>query len=251
LNYCYLAFPVVDLEGAVRGIRALGNFGGLSVTIPHKVTILPLLDEIEETARHIGSVNTVVKQGEKLIGYNTDASGALAALEEAGVALLEQRVLLLGSGGAARAIAFALATSPQKTERITIAGIDTLERATLVKDLTTRTGARVAEGSLDEGWLRENLPHFHLLIHCTPVGMHPKVEASVVPPGLLRKEQSVMDIVYNPLETRLLREAREVGCRTIRGLQMFLHQATAQFQLWTDQPAPLDLMRAVLEDHFQ
>jgi shikimate dehydrogenase len=107
LNFVYLAFRVEDLDGAIRGIRSLGNLRGFSVTIPHKVAILPYLDEVESTAKHIGSINTIVVNNGKLQGYNTDASGAMRALRDADVPLKGQRVLMLGSGGAARAIAFA------------------------------------------------------------------------------------------------------------------------------------------------
>ena len=123
LNYVYLAFPVADVEGAIRGIRALGNLRGFSVTIPHKVAVMPHLDEVEPTAKRIGSVNTIVVENGKLTGYNTDASGALRALQAAGVQLKGQRVLMLGSGGAARAIAFALAANAD-IAGLTILGVD-------------------------------------------------------------------------------------------------------------------------------
>ena len=109
LNYVYLAFPVEAIGDAIKGLRALGNSRGFSVTIPHKVAALPFLDEVDQTARHIGAINTIVVENGKLIGYNTDASGALRALREGGAGLSGQRVLILGSGGAARAVAFALA----------------------------------------------------------------------------------------------------------------------------------------------
>lgn len=249
LNYVYLAFRVEDLEGAVRGIRALGNLRGFSVTIPHKVAILPYLDEVETTARHIGSVNTIVVEGGKLTGYNTDASGALQALREGGVPLTGRRVVMVGSGGAARAIAFGLATVAGLAG-LTILGIEEAERRSLVKDLREKTGLAVEEGPLQEERLRRALADSHLLLHCTPVGMHPRVDETCVPAGCLGSHLTVMDIVYNPQETRLLREAKATGCRTIPGLEMFLHQAVAQFELWTRHQAPSDVMRAVLQSRF-
>ncbi len=249
LNFVYLACRVEDLAGAVAGMRAWGNLRGVSVTIPHKVAIVPMLDEVEATARHIGSVNTVVIDQGKLVGYNTDASGALRALDGAGVALAHARVVLLGSGGAARAIAFGLADRA-KAENLTILGIDERERLALVRDLRAKTALSVAEGLLDEQGIRGALADAQVLIHCTPVGMHPQVEQAVVPKDALRGALAVMDIVYNPLETRLLREAREAGCKTIRGLEMFLNQAVDQFELWTGKSAPTDVMRAVLEARF-
>lgn len=249
LNYVYLAFRVEDLEGAVRGIRALGNLRGFSVTIPHKVAILPYLDEVETTARHIGSVNTIVVEGGKLTGYNTDASGALQALREGGVPLTGRRVVMVGSGGAARAIAFGLATVAGLAG-LTILGIEEAERRSLVRDLREKTGLSLEEGPLQEERLRRALADSHLLLHCTPVGMHPRVDETCVPAGCLGSHLTVMDIVYNPQETRLLREAKATGCRTIPGLEMFLHQAVAQFELWTRHQAPSDVMRAVLQSRF-
>ncbi|MEC4669209.1 MAG: shikimate dehydrogenase [Nitrospirota bacterium] len=250
LNFVYLAFRVEDLDGAIRGIRSLGNLRGFSVTIPHKVAILPYLDEVEPTAKHIGSINTIVVNNGKLQGYNTDASGAMRALRDADVPLKGQRILMLGSGGAARAIAFALAAGTGPAG-LTILGVDDAERRGLVQDLRSRTSLHVEGGALSENSLRRAIEEAHILLHCTPLGMHPTVEETCVPVSLLRPHLTVMDIVYNPLETRLLREARQVGCRTIRGIEMFLNQAVAQFELWTGQPAPADVMRGVLESRFR
>lgn len=249
LNFVYLAFRVEDLDGAMRGIRALGNVRGFSVTIPHKVAVIPHLDEVETTARHIGSVNTIVVENGQLKGYNTDASGALEALRQEGIALSGQQVVLLGSGGAARAIAFGLATVPDLAG-LTILSIDEAERRNLVKDLKKKTSLPVQDGPLQEDPLRRALADGGLLLHCTPVGMHPKVDESCVPTRCLTPHLTVMDIVYNPQETRLIREAKAAGCRTISGVEMFLAQAEAQFELWTNRKAPGDVMRAVLESRF-
>ncbi len=249
LNFVYLAFKVEDLEGAVRGIRALGNLRGFSVTIPHKVAIMPFLDEVEPTAKHIGSVNTILVEGGKLTGYNTDASGALRALQSGGVTLKGQQVLMVGTGGAARAIAFALATA-KDIGGLILLGIDEKERLRLAEDLRDRTKLNVEYGPLTDQTLRSGIRSSQVLIHCTPIGMHPKVDETCIPASLLAPHLTVMDIVYNPLETRLLRDAKASGCRTIRGLEMFLHQAVAQFELWTGQAAPVDVMRAVLESRF-
>ena len=249
LNYVYLAFRVEDVENAIRGIRALGNVRGFSVTIPHKVAVMPYLDEVETTAQHIGSVNTIVVENGKLLGYNTDASGALRALTDAGVTLKGQRVLMVGSGGAARAIAFALAAQAG-IHRLTILGIDDAERHRLVDDLRAKTAIAVEEAPMNDATLREAIKGSHVLLHCTPTGMSPHIDRTCIPAGFLHSSLTVMDIVYNPLETRLLRDAKAAGCRTIRGLEMFLNQAVAQFELWTQQPAPADVMRTVLESRW-
>lgn len=249
LNFVYLAWRVEHIADAIRGLRALGNFRGASVTIPHKVAAVPLLDEVEPTARHIGAINTIVSDGGKMSGYNTDATGALRALREGGARLSGQRVVMLGSGGAARAIAFALATEGA-VERLDLLGIDDNERKALAGDLASKTAMAVHDTQLNEDSLKKVLPESSVLIHCTPIGMSPKVQDSCVPSSLLHPGLTVMDIVYNPRETRLLKEAAAAGCRTIPGLEMFLHQAAAQFELWTNRPAPTAVMRAVLESRF-
>jgi len=249
LNFVYLAFRVEAIGDAIKGLRALGNFRGASVTIPHKVAAVPFLDSVEPTARHIGAINTIVAAGGVITGYNTDATGALRALREGGVALNGRQVVMLGSGGAARAIAFALGAETG-IDHLTILGIDEEERAVLVRDLRSKTGMAVQESLLDEGTLRKVLPDTHVLIHCTPMGMSPRVHQTSVPATLLHPGLTVMDIVYNPRDTQLLKDAKAAGCRVIPGLEMFLHQAAAQFELWTNQAAPADVMRTVLETRF-
>ncbi len=249
LNYVYLAFRVEQVKEAVQGIRALGNLRGFSVTIPHKVSAMGCLDTIDDTAKHIGAINTIVKTDGTLTGYNTDASGALQALRQANTALAGKRILILGSGGAARAIAFGLALH-ERIAGMTILGIVDDERANLASDLRKGTTVSIEDNHLSEETLGQAIEQAQVLIHCTPLGMHPKVERTCVPQNQLKAHLTVMDIVYNPRETRLLREAREVGCATIPGLEMFLNQAVAQFELWTGQSAPTNVMREILEAQF-
>ena len=250
LNFVYLAWQVETIGDAVKGLRALGSFRGASVTIPHKVAAIPFLDHVEMTAQRIGAINTIVAEKGELTGYNTDATGALSALKEGGVELKGRRIVVLGSGGAARAIAFALAIE-SGVDKLTLLGIDDSERTGLAQEIRTQAALTVEDFHLDEATLRRVLPDAQVLIHCTPVGMSPKADSTCVPASLLHADLSVMDIVYNPLETRLLKDAKRAGCRTIPGLEMFLNQAVAQFELWTNQPAPVDVMRAVLESHFR
>jgi shikimate dehydrogenase len=246
LNFVYLAFRVNAIGDAIKGFRALGNFRGASVTIPHKVTSVPFLDSIAPTARDIGAINTIVATGGILTGYNTDATGALRALREGSVALEGQKVVMLGSGGAARAIAFALGAEAG-INHLTILGIDDQERSVLARDLQSKTAMVIHESCLDESTLQKVLPDTQVLIHCTPTGLSPNVHETSVPAILLHAGLIVMDIVYNPRDTQLLKDAKAAGCRTIPGLEMFLHQAAAQFELWTNQTAPVDVMRSVLE----
>ena len=249
LNFVYLAWKVEIIGDAVRGLRALGNFRGASVTIPHKVAVLPFLDEIDATARHIGAINTIVSENGKLLGTNTDAAGALRALKEGNAPLSGEPVLILGSGGAARAIAFALVVDAG-IRHVSLLGIDDTERGQLASDLVEKTAARVTHAYLDEKALKAALAEAKVLIHCTPIGMAPKTGISCVPAQLLHPGLTVMDIVYNPRETQLLADAKAAGCRTISGLEMFLYQAAAQFERWTGRSAPTPVMRAVLESRF-
>ena len=250
LNFVYLAWQVDTVGDAVKGLRALGNFRGASVTIPHKVAAMQFLDHVEATAKRIGAINTIVADKGELSGYNTDATGALRALREGGVELKGRRIVVLGSGGAARAIAVALAAD-SGVENLTLLGIEDSERTRLAQDVRSVGVATVEDSHLDEAALRRILPDSHVLIHCTPVGMSPKSDSTCVPASLLHSGLAVMDIVYNPRETQLLKDAKFAGCKTIPGLEMFLNQAVTQFELWTNQAAPVAVMRTVLESHFQ
>jgi shikimate dehydrogenase len=250
LNFVYLAWQVEAIGDAIKGLRALGNFRGASVTIPHKVVTMPFLDHVEPTAKRIGAINTIVAEKGKLTGHNTDATGALRALGEGGIELTGRHIVVLGSGGAARAIAFALAAE-SGAGQLTLLGIEELERTRLAADIRPTTAVTVEDSYLDEVALRRVLPDAHVLIHCTPVGMSPKADMTCVPASLLHAGLAVMDIVYNPRETQLLKDAKRVGCKTIPGLEMFLNQAVTQFELWTNQAAPVAVMRTVLEAHFQ
>jgi shikimate dehydrogenase len=208
------------------------------------------LDEIDVVARNIGSVNTVVKEGGALKGSSSDGPGALNALRDYGIEPAGRRVLVLGSGGAARAVTFTLATA-QRPPEISILGVIPDELEKLVRDLKDKTPACVGGGELSDESLRKETAEADIIIHCTPIGMHPKTDDTLVPKELLRPEHVVFDIVYTPRETRLLKEARSVGCKTIPGLEMFVNQAVVQFELWTGQRAPVDVMRKVVEENLE
>jgi shikimate dehydrogenase len=227
INAVYLPFPVTDLAQAVAGIRGLA-IGGASVTIPFKEEIIPLLDELDPQAARMGAVNTVVNREGRLIGYNTDWLGAVTALK-AQTSIAGEHVLLLGAGGAARAIAFGIL---ENGGRVTITDLDAPRAETLARELAVEAIALNALAQCPAS----------ILINATPVGMAPDLEGLPIEPELLKCYALVMDIVYRPLLTRLLREAQAHGARTIDGLQMLIHQATAQFELWTGKPAPLEIM---------
>jgi shikimate dehydrogenase len=227
VNAIYVAFPVTDLARAVAGLRGLG-IGGVSVTIPFKEEIIPLIDELDPRAARIGAVNTVVNRDGRLTGYNTDWLGAVAALT-AKISLKGRHVLILGAGGASRAIAFGVF---HKGGKVTLTDIDQPRAAALARDLG-------AEAIPPEAL--ERCPAT-VLVNATPVGLTPEVDGIPINPDLLGRFGVVMDIVYQPLATRLLREAEAHGCATIDGLQMLIHQATAQFALFTGQEAPAEVI---------
>jgi shikimate dehydrogenase len=227
INAVYVAFPVTDLVQAVAGLRGLA-IGGVSVTVPFKEEIIPLLDELGPRSTRIGAVNTVVNRDGRLIGSNTDWRGAVTALR-AKIRLQDRHLLILGAGGASRAIAYGIL---QEGGQVTLTDIDAARAAAMARDL-------VAQAISPD--MVENCPA-DILVNATPVGMAPDVDGIPINPDLLGRFQVVMDIVYKPLQTRLLREAQARGTATIDGLQMLIHQGAAQFELWTGQPAPLEVM---------
>ncbi|MCK9375313.1 MAG: shikimate dehydrogenase [Syntrophobacterales bacterium] len=227
INAVYVAFPVTDLARAVAGLRGLG-IGGVSVTIPFKEEVMPLLDEIEPQAAKIGAVNTVVNREGHLTGYNTDWLGAMTALT-AQTSLAGEHVLILGAGGASRAIAFGIIKAGG---RVSLTDVDQARAAALAKDVGAEAISQEALAQCAAA----------ILVNASPVGMTPNVDGIPISPDLLGRFRLVMDIVYQPLTTRLLREAGQQGAATIDGLQMLIHQATAQFKLWTGQEAPAEIM---------
>jgi len=249
LNCVYVAFQVEDLKDAITGVKVLG-IRGLSVTIPHKIEVMHYLDEIDPLALKIGSVNTVVNSEGKLRGYNSDGPGALRALRDAGVILNGSRVVIIGSGGAARAIAFTLA-SDGELGTLTILGILADQVEGLIADVRSKVGCKVEGGLIEKDRLRQKMNEADILINCSPVGMHPQTEESPLDRNCLRRDLVAFDIVYNPLKTRLLRDAEEKGCKIVPGSEMFLKQAAIQFELFTGVEPPVDSMRHVLLRHLK
>ncbi|MDR6880032.1 shikimate dehydrogenase [Bacillus sp. 3255] len=243
LNSVYAAFHVrpEELGDAVRGIRALG-YRGINVTIPHKVEVMQYLDEIDEGARIVGAVNTIVNDAGKLTGYNTDGIGYVRSLkEETGIELKGKNVLVLGAGGAARGVAYALAK--EGAGCIYIAN-RTKERALELAE-TIGTYTKTVGLGLDE--VADVVDHVQFVLNTTSAGMHPHTEELPMPVELLRKHHLVSDLIYNPRITRFLREAEAVGARIHGGLGMFIYQGAYAFEYWTGTPAPVEAMRQVVE----
>jgi shikimate dehydrogenase len=238
----YHAFKVEEdsLEDAVKGIRALG-VQGINVTVPHKVSIMDHLDHIDESAKVLGAVNTVRREGVKLVGYNTDGEGFVKSLMRIlDKPISELSFLMIGAGGAARAIFTTIVRdNPEKFDICN----RTIEKA---KQLTESAPSfrNVEVLSIKEA--EERLEQYDVIIHTTSVGMYPNVED--IPLSLQRAASSavVCDIVYNPIQTSLLKEAKQKGLKTLDGVGMFVEQAALSFRLWTGHEPDVEKMRSIV-----
>ncbi len=249
LDYVFLAFKVKSssVAEAVDGMRAL-NIRGLNVTMPHKKSVMAGLDRIDLSAQIIDSVNTILNRENLLFGFNTDGVGAVKALKENGVELKGRKVLLLGAGGAARAIAYAVA---KEADELAVLNRTAKQAQALAKLLEKTTNKRIAYGSLSPSDIKNNLQDSDILINATSVGMKPHPNESPIPTKLLRKNLSVMDIVYNPLETQLAKDAKEAGAHIVSGVEMLIYQGAAAFEIWTGKSAPVEVMRKAVVNHLQ
>jgi len=224
----YLAFQIKDIRAGVNAIRALG-IKGVSITIPHKVSVMECLDEIDEMAQNIGAVNTIINQNGKLKGCNSDWLGAISALKEK-TGISGKTVAIIGAGGAARAIGFGI---KKENGRVSIVNRSSDKGEKLAQDI----GAEFCPLS------EITTLKYDILINTTPLGMTPNIDTTPISGEIIRSQTVVMDIVYNPLKTRLLKEAEENGCTVIDGLAMFVYQGVFQFELWTGKTAPVEVMR--------
>ncbi len=245
LNYVYLAFKVEDTDSVLRGVRGL-RIRGLSVTIPHKLAVMDGLDEIDDTARRIGAVNTITNENGRLVGTNTDGRGALHALERK-EPVDGRRVVVLGVGGTSRAIAFTLVTE-RKPEHLVLVGRKPQKTANLAEDIQQCSSCPISVSDFDAGRLRQEIASAAIVINTTPIGMFPNVDESPVPDDAFNKGQFVFDAIYNPMETLMLRRAREAGARTMNGIPMFVGQGAEQFRLWTGHEPPIEVMTRVVEN---
>ena len=246
LNAAYAAFHILPgtLKEAVAGIRALG-FRGVNVTIPHKVEVMSYLDEIDEGAQAIGAVNTIVNEGGKLIGYNTDGIGYVRSLkEETGIRLKGKKVLMIGAGGAARGVGYALAR--EGAAHLFIANRTKAKADELAASMSAFASA--SSHGTDE--LQQLAAEADLIVNNTSLGMHPDVDSTPMPAEWIRSGTVASDLVYNPLVTRFLREAQARGVIAHSGLGMFVYQGAYAFEYWTGLPAPVAAMREVVERSF-
>ena len=245
LDYLYVPFRVKreELGRAIEGMKAL-NIRGLNVTIPHKVAVIPFLDELDPLAEKIGAVNTIVNDDGVLKGYNTDAGGFMQAMLEKGIEPEGKRVVVLGAGGASRAVSFILAERG--------AGLVILNRL-LELDWAEELAARISHSfkkevealELSEGNLATALGKADILVNAPSVGMSPDIGETPVPSRLLTPGLTVFDVIYNPVKTRLLAEAEEVGAETISGLDMRVWPGALALERWTGRKAPVARMKEV------
>ena len=244
IDYNYTALPVQpeDLPVAVAGLKAL-HYRGWNVTIPHKSAIMPLLDEIDEAAKIIGAVNTVVNDKGKLTGYNTDCLGFMGALVSRKIDMSNKLAVLLGAGGAARAVIWGLIKAGAGE---VVLGVRNPAKAQPLADEFSAYG-KVTVCHWEDAAFAEKLQAADLLVNTTPLGMTPKVEEC--PPvdwSKVKADAFVYDIIYTPAETRFLREAREHGHKTVNGEEMLAGQGAAALKMWTGIEPDLSCMQEAL-----
>ena len=231
VNAVYMAFALTDIRRGMDAMRAL-NIKGASVTIPFKEKILEYLDGVDDMAADIGAVNTVINRNGQLWGYNTDCAGAVDPVKQI-CSPGNKNVYILGAGGAARAVAFGMAREKAQV---------------FIVNRNEERGQRLCDHvkAVFVSWDDFTGTDADIIINTTPCGMVPDIHSTPVQSRVLHDKMVVMDIVYNPLDTRLLADARSAGCTTIDGLSMFIHQGAHQFRLFTGQEPPLNLMKNTL-----
>ncbi len=243
IDAVFAAFQVAPkhVGQAMDGVRGLG-IRGLNITMPDKEAVIPYINEVDETAKVLCSVNTILNEEGKLRGFSTDGTGAHRALEESNVKLAGKRLLLLGAGGAARAIAFSLA---REVKELTMLNRTPERTKELAEDLNRRHHKKITAALLTPENIKRSLENVDILINATSVGMSPNQKESLVKPVWLCKNLTVMDIVYNPIETKLAKDAKAAGAKVISGVDMLIHQGAASFEIWTGKAAPVEVMRQV------
>jgi shikimate dehydrogenase len=249
LDYIYVAFDVHpdNLEKAINGVRAL-EIKGVNVTLPHKKTIIKYIDEVDPLALRIGAINTIKNEEGVLKARNTDAGGAKKSLLEKGLKISGKNILILGSGGVSRAIAYILAEEAGK-----IVLTDLIEKRAKLVAIEINNNMKIEiEGILSN---QENIEKYikktDILINATPIGMYPRVDETPVPKDLLHDDLFVFDVVYNPLETKLMKQAAKIGCKTLGGLDMLVNQGVLAFEWWLNKKPNKSLMKSKIIDYLR
>lgn len=244
INAEFFAFHVKkeSLHDAVKGFKAI-HLAGFNITVPHKTTIMPFLDEIDPLAQAIGAVNTVVNDDGRFIGYNTDGSGFLEALKEEFPSLENKNMLLIGAGGAARAIYFTMAHAGVQSIDIANRTLDKAEY--LVQNCPYPVDSAVLRIEDAE----ENLSKYDLIVQTTSIGMHPDIDCSPICLDGIKKDAFVSDIIYTPLETKFLQDAKRNGAQTQNGIPMFAYQGALAFEKWTGILPDTERMQSIVLKH--
>ncbi len=244
IDSVYVPFNVLPsfLLDAVRGFRAQ-HVMGFNVTVPHKVEIMKHIDRSDTVSKAMGAVNTVLNTKGELIGYNTDATGAMEALKHGNIDVSDSSFAVIGAGGAARAIVFALAGAAPK---IIILNRTVGKAQNLKKDVTQVLQVDIEVARLTKKSVTSALSTANVLINATSIGMKGSIGDLAIRDKDLRKDLTVFDIVYGTSDTCLVRKAKRLGCKTIDGTEMLLHQGAAAFEIWTGRKAPLTTMKNAL-----
>jgi shikimate dehydrogenase len=248
MDACYVPFavPADRLAEAMRGVIPLG-IRGLNITVPHKEKIIPLLDELTEDARLIRAVNTIAVKNGRLIGHNTDGRGFLRSLrEETSFRPKGKTVLIVGAGGAARAVGFSLALAG--VGELRVSDTDHEKALRLAKDIRERTSARTTAWKIAK--IDQAMADASCVINATPMGLK-KTDPLPVPRACIRSGQLICDLVYNPPSTKLLKTATSRGAATLSGIGMLLYQGVIAFEIWSGRRAPVHIMQNMLKHQMQ
>ena len=240
LECTYIAYrvPKNELESGIQSLKSI-NISGFNVTIPHKIEIMKFLDDTDEVCQMIGAANTIVNDDGRLIGYNTAIDGFLAPIKNREISLIDSNILLLGAGGASRAIIAGI--KRENGKRITIIN-RTISKAEDLADFAKTLGLEVNVLPIED--LQKLDTDYNFLINASSLGL--KNESNVIPTQLMNSETVVYDIVYKPVNTELLKEAKKANAQIIYGYEMLLGQATRSFEIWLKQKAPYDVMKKTI-----
>ncbi|MBT7102607.1 shikimate dehydrogenase [archaeon] len=233
LPHTYEAFDVAP-ENLEQFIKQT-DLAGINVTIPHKVEVMKLMDALDQSAKDIQAVNTV-KFDETKTGYNTDGIGFLESLKEEGISLANKNILVIGAGGASRAILTSLKNSEA---RIFLAN-RTRQKAL---DLNEQLNLNATVISFDQSTFEKYLPTISIIVNTTSLGMHPHEDASPIPKESLKPNHIIFDVIYNPLKTKLIKDAESIGCKTISGVNMLVHQGAQSLRIWLGIEPPIQAMK--------
>jgi len=247
LDYRYelKSVPPDELGALVASELRRADIAGGNITRPHKISIIEHLDGVDPSALRIGAVNTIVNEDGRLKGYNTDGTGALRGLTETYGKVQEARVVMVGAGGAARAVGYHLSTAVRE---LTIANRTTERAEELATSLSANPECRATVRSipLEREILRAAIMEADILVNGTPLGTHPRTEDTPVQKEMLHPGLLVFDMVYNPVKTRLLREAEEAGAAILPGVNMLVYQGATAFKMWTGVDPPVETMKAAV-----